>query len=117
MHAALSDAALGQPPGLRSFSVAGFTALPIGFAGNGSGDGTIRLANTGDPPTAYTYGPSADDAGGDVFFGPSGAAPVAGNYDSTSSSTSSAMRSASSTATRAAASARCRRHPTRWNTR
>ena len=81
VHAALSDAALGQPPGLRSFSVAGFTALPIGFAGNGSGDGTIRLANTGDPPTAYTYGPSADDAGGDVFFGPSGAAPVAGNYD------------------------------------
>ena len=81
VHAALSDAALGQPPGLRRSRSPGSPTLPIAFAGNGSGDGTIRLANTSDPPTAYTYGPSSGDAGGDVFFGPSGAAPVAGNYD------------------------------------
>ena len=80
VHTALSDAPLGQAPGLRSFSVAGFTALPIAFAGTGSGEGTIRLANTEDPSTAYTYSPSNRDEGGDVFFGRAGAAPVAGNY-------------------------------------
>ena len=50
------------------------------YAGSG-GDGLIRLADTSDPPTAYTYLPDDNPYGGDVFFGHSGRAPVAGNYD------------------------------------
>jgi len=66
-------------PAHAGFSVEGFTDLDIAYAGS-DGDGLIRLADTSDPPTAYTYLPDDNPYGGDVFFGHSGRAPVAGNY-------------------------------------
>jgi hypothetical protein len=43
---------------------------------------TIRLANSGAPPTSYAYYPSTDVRGGDVFYGGTGQHPVMGNFDS-----------------------------------
>ena len=77
-HATLSDTILTQPPGAYSYSVEGFTNLSIDYAGAGTGAGTIRLANTDDPDTAYAYYPSNAVYGGDVFFGASGRSPDAG---------------------------------------
>lgn len=80
-HTALgADILTGTTPGHAGFSVEGFTNLSTSFKPGGSGAGTIRLANTSDPATAYAYFPSADAEGGDVFFGASGTTPVAGNY-------------------------------------
>ena len=79
-HATLSDTIRTQPPGAYTYSVEGFTNLSISYAGSGSGAGTIRLANTDDPDTAYAYYPANTVYGGDVFFGPSGRSPKAGNY-------------------------------------
>ena len=68
--------------GYAGFSVAGFTALAIGYAGNGVGDGAIRRRQHRTIRRHRLHlRPDPGDAGGDVFFGPSGAAPVAGNYD------------------------------------
>jgi serralysin len=80
-HAALNAATYTQPLGAYSFSVEGFTNLGIDYAGSGSGAGTIRLANTSDPGTAYAYYPNNGSFGGDAFFGGSGRFPTAGNYD------------------------------------
>ncbi len=63
------------------FSVEGFTNLGIFYAGAGSGSGTIRVANSSNPGTAYAYYPSSGVWGGDAFFGNSGRFPVVGNYD------------------------------------
>ena len=80
VHATLSDTTITQPAGAYSYSVEGFTNLSIGYAGSGSGAGTIRLANTDDPATAYSYYPSTGVWGGDVFFGPQSRTPTTGNY-------------------------------------
>lgn len=80
MHAALNAAAGGRPEAL-GFSVQGFTALDLDFIGGGSGAGDIRLANNGVERTATAYFPDDGFYGGDVWFGRSGAAPHAGNYD------------------------------------
>ena len=63
------------------FSVEGFTDLVVDFAGLGSGDGTLRYANTTGAATAYAYYPSTSINGGDIWYGPSGASPTVGNYD------------------------------------
>ena len=65
-------------PGHDGFSVSGFTNLDISYGGSNS---VIRVADTSDPGTAYTYFPSTETWGGDVFFGGSGRKPVTGNYD------------------------------------
>lgn len=79
-HAALNAAIYTQPGGGAGFSVEGFTNLAIDYAGAGSGAGTIRMANSSDPGTAYAYYPSTSATGGDAFFGNSGRTPVTGNY-------------------------------------
>lgn len=81
VHATLDSDTFTQPAAHAGFSVEGFTNLTVNYAGHGSGNGTIRLANTSDPSTAYAYYPSTGVWGGDVFFGPSGDYPYAGNYD------------------------------------
>jgi serralysin len=63
--------------------VEGFTNLLITYAGTGSGEGTIRAANSADARTAYGLYPSVDPRGGDVFFNEAGDSPVAGNFDYT----------------------------------
>lgn len=78
--AAVSAALTGTGPADRGFSAAGFTGLGITYAGSG-GDADIRLANTSGPRTAHTYLISDAAEGGDVFFGGSGVAPDAGDYD------------------------------------
>ncbi|WP_134678860.1 M10 family metallopeptidase [Paracoccus ravus] len=77
-HFALNADNFTQPVGAAGFSVEGFTNLTINF-GSGGG-GTIRLANTSNPSTAYGYYPSSSVEGGDIFFGGSGRTPVMGNY-------------------------------------
>lgn len=79
--AALDANPSGQNSAAAGFSVEGFTNLSISYLGDGSGAGDIRLVNTSDPATAYAYYPGAEPVGGDVFFGPAGRSPVAGNYD------------------------------------
>ncbi|MGK9170367.1 M10 family metallopeptidase C-terminal domain-containing protein [Inquilinus limosus] len=81
VHFALNAAIYTQPVGAFGFSVEGFTNLGIDYAGSGLGTGTIRVANTSDPGTAYAYYPDNAVYGGDAFFGPSGDLPTAGNYD------------------------------------
>jgi serralysin len=81
VHFALNSAIFTQPLGAAGFGVEGFTNLGIDYAGSGSGAGTIRVVNTTDPGTAYAYYPANQVYGGDAFFGPSGDAPIAGNYD------------------------------------
>ncbi|MBP7000590.1 M10 family metallopeptidase [Amaricoccus sp.] len=81
VHAALNSVSYGQPIGGAGFSVEGFTNLTLDYAGSGSGAGTIRVANTSNPGTAYAYYPSTSPQGGDAFFGNSGRFPTAGNYD------------------------------------
>ncbi|MGQ7793183.1 M10 family metallopeptidase C-terminal domain-containing protein [Faunimonas sp. B44] len=81
VHFGLNAAIYTQPSGAAGFSVEGFTNLGIDYAGSGSGAGTIRVANTSDPGTAYAYYPHNSIWGGDAFFGPSGDFPTAGNYD------------------------------------
>jgi serralysin len=66
------------PLSRAGFTVEGFTALELNYAGPGSGAGEIRLANTTDTATAYGYYPGANE-GGDVWFGGMGTAPKAGN--------------------------------------
>uniref|UniRef100_UPI0035930DAB M10 family metallopeptidase n=1 Tax=Aestuariivirga sp. TaxID=2650926 RepID=UPI0035930DAB len=80
MHFALNAAQYTQPAGAAGFSVEGFTNLGITYNG-ANGTGTIRLANTSNPGTAYAYYPSNDVEGGDAFFGGSGRTPVMGDYD------------------------------------
>lgn len=79
-HFAMNAAIYTQPVGAAGFSVEGITNLGIDYAGSGSGAGTIRLANTSNPSTAYAYYPNNGVSGGDAFFGGSGRTPVAGNY-------------------------------------
>jgi serralysin len=81
VHFALNAAIYTQPLGAAGFGVEGFTNLGIDYAGSGSGAGTIRVVNTTNPSTAYAYYPANQVYGGDAFFGPSGDAPTAGNYD------------------------------------
>ncbi|WP_051402212.1 M10 family metallopeptidase, partial [Lutibaculum baratangense] len=81
VHFGLNDAIYTQPSGAAGFSAEGFTNLTITYAGSGSGAGTIRVANSSDPGTAYAYYPSNSITGGDAFFGPSGDFPDAGDYD------------------------------------
>ena len=81
VHFALNSFQYTQPIGAPGFSVEGFTNLGIDYAGTGIGTGTIRVANSSDPGTAYAYYPSTAVTGGDAFFGPSGDFPDAGDYD------------------------------------
>ena len=81
-------------PGHFGFSVEGFTNLAIGYAGPGTGAGTIRLGNNTDAPTAYSYYPDTGVTGGDVWFGHSGRTRSPATTTTTPSSTSSATRSA-----------------------
>jgi serralysin len=81
VHFALNADIFTQPGGAYGFAVEGFTNLTISYAGSGSGAGTIRVANTSNPGTAYAYYPANTVYGGDAFFGPSGDLPTAGNYD------------------------------------
>jgi serralysin len=81
VHFGLNSFLYTQNPGAAGFSVEGMTGLTIDYAGSGSGAGTIRVANTTDPGTAYAYYPNNDVYGGDAFFGPSGDFPDVGDYD------------------------------------
>ncbi len=65
-------------PGHEAFSVTGFTRLGITYD---RAQPVIRLADTSDPDTAYTYTPSDQSWGGDAFFGKVTRAPTTGNYD------------------------------------
>jgi serralysin len=80
-QAALDADILSQNRGHAGFSIEGFTRLGIDYAGSGSGDGTIRLANNDIADPGYAYFPSDADAGGDVWFGPWDDTPVAGNFE------------------------------------
>jgi serralysin len=44
--------------------------------------GTIRLANSSQPATAYAFFPGTAVNSGDIFFGTTGRSPVMGNFDS-----------------------------------
>ncbi len=86
-HAALNQAQYTQLSGATGFSVEAFTNLSIDYAGTGTGNSTIRAANSGDAGTAYAFYPSNAVTGGDTFFGNTydGTSnslknPVAGNY-------------------------------------
>lgn len=79
LHFALSDTIHTQPAGAAAFAVAGFTNLAIDYMA-GSGDATIRVANSSDAGTAYAYYPSSWMNGGDSFFGVNARTPIAGNY-------------------------------------
>lgn len=80
LHAALNAAVYTQLSGSVGFSVEGFTNLTIDFGTSGSGNGTIRAANSSDPGTSYAFYPNAGLTGGDTFIGPSARTPTAGNY-------------------------------------
>jgi serralysin len=80
MHAALNSAVYTQLAGSVGFSVEGFTNLGIDFGTSGSGNGTIRAANSSDPGTSYAFYPNSGFTGGDTFIGPSARTPTAGNY-------------------------------------
>jgi len=80
-HFALNEFTYTQSPSAGGFSVEGFTGLIIDYAGSGSGAGTLRLANTSNPSTAYAYYPNNGSSGGDSFYGGSGRTPTMGDYD------------------------------------
>jgi serralysin len=75
--AALTEAS-PDLPGHQGFSVTGFTNLEITYDRERP---VIRLANTSDPATAYTYTPADQPWGGDVFFGEDVRTPRTGDYD------------------------------------
>ena len=61
----------GAYGGNAAFAVEGFTGLDLRYAGaNGVGD--IRLANTGDAPTAYAYEPGSGSAATSGSAAPAG---------------------------------------------
>ncbi len=78
--AAQTDAGAGH-------SVEGFTGLDLTYLGQGSGAGTLRLANSfgsasAPNPTAYAYYPASQyPEAGDVWLGRSGTRPEVGTYD------------------------------------
>ncbi|WP_134724880.1 M10 family metallopeptidase [Paracoccus luteus] len=78
-HFALNQATYTQPAAASGFAVEAFTNLGIDWNATDSA-GTIRLANTSNPGTAYAYYPNNGVTGGDAFFGGSGRTPVMGNY-------------------------------------
>ncbi|WP_112873035.1 M10 family metallopeptidase [Paracoccus endophyticus] len=78
-HFALNEATYTQPGAARGFAVEAFTNLAIDWSVTDSA-GTIRMANTSNPGTAYAYYPNNGSTGGDAFFGGSGRTPVMGNY-------------------------------------
>ena len=117
VHAALSDAPLGQPPGSGRSRSPGSPRCPSpspepARAKARSGWRTPRTRRRPIPIRRRTATREATSSSAGPARPRSPATTII-----TPSSTSSAMRSASSTATRATASARCRRQPTRWNTR
>jgi serralysin len=81
VHFALDTTIRTQPSGAAGFSVEGFAGLNVTYAGAGTGNATLRYANTSNPSTAYAYYPTAQNYGGDSFYGRSGDLPTAGNYD------------------------------------
>jgi serralysin len=82
MHAALNTAPSGTLTAAAGFAVEGFTNLQIDFAGAGTGNATIRGANSADVSTAYAMYPSTSIYGGDTFFANYASiySPAAGNY-------------------------------------
>jgi serralysin len=62
------------------FSVEGFTN--VSFSEGSASTATLRLAQSGKPPTAYAYYPFTNASGGDTWFGTAYnyRSPVAGNY-------------------------------------
>ncbi|MCA0919823.1 M10 family metallopeptidase [Pseudooceanicola nanhaiensis] len=79
LHFALNAAVYTQTSGV--FSIEALTGIDITYAGAGTGNATIRVANSSDPSTAYAFYPSTSIYGGDSFMGPSGDLPDAGDYD------------------------------------
>ncbi|PTM95228.1 M10 family metallopeptidase [Mycoplana dimorpha] len=87
LHAILDEHVYTQPKGAAAFSVEGFTKLGVDYVDGGTGNATIRAANSGDPATAYAFYPENTVYGGDIFFGDtydgtqfSLKEPTAGNY-------------------------------------
>ncbi|WP_210270767.1 M10 family metallopeptidase [Mycoplana rhizolycopersici] len=87
LHAALNQAVYTQLSAATAFSVEAFTNLAIDYQGSGTGNSTIRAANSGDAGTAYAFYPASNVYGGDTFFGNAydGTSnslknPIAGNY-------------------------------------
>lgn len=87
VHAVLDTTQYSQFAGAAGLSVEGFTNLEIRYAGAGTGEATIRAANSGDAATAYAFYPDNDPRGGDAFYGNtydgttnSFKDPIAGNY-------------------------------------
>jgi serralysin len=70
MHFALDTKDYGQGRSAAGFSVEGMTNLNITYAGDGKGNGTIRLANMKDYDGAYAFYPDRGPYGGDAWFGP-----------------------------------------------
>jgi serralysin len=82
VHAALNAENTAGLAAGAAFSVSGFTKLSMLYAGAGSGDGIIRVANTTDyAEGAYAYFPADAEIGGDVWLGRAGERPEAGNYE------------------------------------
>ena len=80
-QAATARSALEAVGAAAGFAVEGFSGLSLRYAGADRSSGDLRLANTGDAPTAYAYLPEGGDYGGDVWFGGSGRDPRPGNHD------------------------------------
>lgn len=70
----------GQSKGAVGFSVEAFTGLNISYAGRGTGDANIRVANTGDNSYGFAYYPAETIYGGDAWLGTQIRTPDQGNY-------------------------------------
>lgn len=80
VHFALSSSIQTQAAGALGFSVSAFTGLNITYAGAGTGNATLRYANTTDNATGLGYYPSSSIYGGDGWLGSSIQNPITGNY-------------------------------------
>lgn len=80
MHFALNGSDFGQGVGATGFSVEGFTNLGIDYAGAGTGNATLRLANTTDTTGAYAWYPTSAAYGGDAWFGPASLSATPGAW-------------------------------------
>ncbi|HMQ93063.1 MAG TPA: M10 family metallopeptidase [Amaricoccus sp.] len=81
MHFALDAQDFGQGRAAAGFSVEGMTNLGITYAGDGKGNGTIRLANMNDYDGAYAFYPDWSVYGGDAWFGPKASGSTPGGWN------------------------------------
>lgn len=70
-----------QSAGAAGFSVEAFTGLKINYAGSGSGNANIRVANTSDNSYGYALYPANTKEGGDAWLGTEIQTPSQGNYE------------------------------------